>query len=140
MANSQSVDDIYHAIAEQQNKAAFQADEDKKILCDTLTKSMITNVVIEFSGSGDSGQIDNIEIEYVEDKYKLSESKEKLLRRNLSDWTYLYLEGVGLDWYNNEGGQGSIEFNLRVVPFKFKSTVDVNYMETRTEHEHEEAI
>jgi len=57
---------------------------------------------IRFQGGGDNGEIeDNIEIN------GSSESVPKLIY----DMVYEWLMKTGIDWYNNEGGQGSWEFN-----------------------------
>ena len=56
---------------------------------------------IRFQGGGDDGEIeDNIDIN------GSSESVPKLIY----DMVYQWLTDTGIDWYNNEGGQGSFLF------------------------------
>lgn len=59
---------------------------------------------IKFQGGGDNGEIENeIEINgYLERVPKLIE-----------DMVYKWLTDTGIDWYNNEGGQGSFIFRPR---------------------------
>jgi hypothetical protein len=76
---------------------------------------------IRFQGGGDDGEIeDNIEIN------GSSESVPKLIY----DMVYEWLMKTGIDWYNNEGGQGSFIF----IPNNGEITllVEQNYEEDVT--------
>lgn len=132
-------DQIVKQMELEQQTAMKQADEERHAFRQRLTESMITKVTISFSGSGDSGQIDSVEFYYVED-HQLPESQEEVLKQDLTAWAYKYLEGVGVDWYNNDGGQGEIIFDLETVPFKFLATVEVNQTVSSVEHEVLEAL
>jgi hypothetical protein len=55
-----------------------------------------------FSGGGDSGSLDG-------DMYINGDLKN--LPRLIEDMLYKWLEETDIDWYNNEGGQGSFIFN-----------------------------
>lgn len=55
-----------------------------------------------FSGGGDSGSLDS-------DMYINGDLKS--LPRLIEDMLYKWLEETDIDWYNNEGGQGSFIFN-----------------------------
>lgn len=49
---------------------------------------------------------------------------------------YAELESSGVDWYNNEGGQGTYEFSYDDDDNKwtYEFVIDVNYVEAVTEH------
>jgi len=59
------------------------------------------HAVIQFQGGGDDGQIDNFI-----DINGSSVDTPKLI----NDMVYQWLTDTGIDWYNNEGGQGSFTF------------------------------
>lgn len=59
-------------------------------------------VTINFDGSGDSGSIYEILVE--DGERDLSDE----LRQQVEDWAYLLLDSTNIDWYNNDGGYGSI--------------------------------
>lgn len=78
--------------------------------------------IVEYSGSGDSGQVDDI---FVEDPLVTKEFLEKNFAPSnvcefmecqegttywllLDRWADKLVGGVGYDWYNNEGGGGTI--------------------------------
>lgn len=47
---------------------------------------------------------------------------------------YAELDACGVDWYNNEGGQGTYTFTLKDGKWTYEFTVEVNYLEILTEH------
>ena len=59
------------------------------------------NAVIQFQGGGDDGEIDDFI--YINGS---SVDTPKLI----NDMVYQWLTDTGIDWYNNEGGQGSFTF------------------------------
>lgn len=138
-----NVAEIMRRMEEEREQSAEKSQTDRHVFMQRFCKLMIDHVLIEFSGSGDSGNVDVIQISYVEghgpSEAKKEESEKELIDE-LDTWTYEYLAGVGVDWYNNEGGQGQIEFDMRHPPFTFKSNVDVNYTESKTEHSCEEVL
>jgi hypothetical protein len=71
-----------------------------------------------FSGSGDSGSLDS-------DIYINGDLEE--LPQPIEDMLYEWLEETSLDWYNNEGGQGSFIFRPRHSEIVL--TVGQNYEE-----------
>ena len=73
---------------------------------------------IRFQGGGDDGEIENdIEIN------GSSESVPKLIYNMVYQW----LTDTGIDWYNNEGGQGSFVF--RPKDSEITLLVEQNYEE-----------
>jgi hypothetical protein len=59
-------------------------------------------------------------------------------RQEVEDWAYTFLEGRGIDWYNNDGGQGTITFDITASKFEYR--IDVNKIFTATEDRGEEEI
>ena len=129
-----SFEDIMAEIEAKRADAADAADEERTILAAAMMASGVTYVNIEFYGSGDSGSVEDITIQMREGYTQPPELKDKL-----ETFAYAYLEGVGLDWYNNEGGQGEIEFDLTQALPVFRAHVDINYTESKREHDVEEA-
>ena len=102
-----------------------QPEQDKelsiKVLFASLVEKGIAVVEIDFDGSGDSGSIeeDNAkfyqagndgELTLIEDENLISEDIQKQLTKlgyHILDRYYDY------DWYNNEGGYGTININLQ---------------------------
>ena len=78
------------------------------------------HIIVSFSGSGDSGCIDNIAIydrsdnawtgSPIDDCGLMSEviSDNKTIEKIIEDWSYASLDATGVDWYNNGGGEGEI--------------------------------
>ena len=74
---------------------------------------------VRFNGGGDSGSLDdNMEIN------GSSESIPPLIENMLYKW----LEETGIDWYNNEGGQGSFLFDPKNSEIILE--IETNYEET----------
>ena len=96
----------------------------------------VTKIQINFSGSGDSGDIDDLEF------YTLTDGREHYINHSdLSDYisndeydllnneSYSCIEDYieGMDWYNNDGGFGSIIISLESM------TAEVEYAQRTTE-------
>jgi hypothetical protein len=106
-------------------QAGSAPEQDKelsiKVLFASLVEKGIAIVEIDFDGSGDSGSIeeDNAkfyqagndgELTLIEDENLISEDIQKQLIKlgyHILDRYYDY------DWYNNEGGYGTININLQ---------------------------
>ena len=43
---------------------------------------------------------------------------------------YAAIESTGLDWYNNDGGQGTFEIDLTASPPTIHLGIGINYTET----------
>lgn len=122
--------EMAHARAKRHDKVLAKRQE----LTQKLLTANIGGVKIEFSGSGDSGSIDLIEVEFMDgsileptkDARRNWEFAEDSLHKELESFAYDYLETTDVDWYNNEGGQGTIEFDLRTVPFAFRCDISTN--------------
>lgn len=79
-----------------------------------LKDKNVEKIIIRYSGGGDSGQID--ETFYTSEKLRGEFCAEYLsipkdIDSKIESIGYRLLEGIG-DWYNNEGGQGTISINV----------------------------
>ena len=87
----------------------------------------ISKIVVEFEGSGDSGQIQGYShtlegSEQVHDDLPDDETSFHMLalvgegvkavtpKELLNDFVYACLDETGIDWYNNDGGFGDVVF------------------------------
>lgn len=131
-------------------------NEDSKTLLFTLLKILGgRKVEVHFSGGGDSGNIDNacllnqdnepIDIQkaslpWFENKSSFDSTTNKWvntfeqvesmpLNDILVGLTENALENEGLDWYNNEGGQGAFRIDLTTTPPSIELTVEINRTE-----------
>lgn len=100
----------------------------------------VTKIEITFSGSGDSGDIDELEFytgtDYIsnysrEDKPHMKDYISDEQYNKLRDACYELIDECieGADWYNNDGGYGRIDINLESM------TADVEYSQ-RTTHDY----
>ena len=117
----------------------------------------IQKVVVEFSGSGDSGSIEDVcctdsQDKEIEIKTEEMEWEEQSSRHDGKEWiretkpvikklvdileqvTCDALEDQGLDWYNNDGGQGNLTIDFRESPPKITLECGLNYTSTE-DHE-----
>lgn len=94
---------------------------DIKVLFASLEENGIVKVEIEFDGAGDSGSIEGVKC-YVEDPHaELDRSVTEdpriitdVLVEELTNLGYHILENYyGYDWYNNEGGYGTINIDIK---------------------------
>lgn len=137
------------------DRAAFKTEatrlraQNKATLFAALKSHDITQVVVEFDGYGDSGQVENVEatsndtiISLPDDVIELSFSRHggssdthsESLREAVESMAYDCLEDTHCGWEINDGAYG--EFIFRVG----KETITLNYNEryTATEsYEHE---
>lgn len=92
-----------------------------KVLFASLVEKGIALVEIEFNGSGDSGSIEeeNVNFHKIDDAGYFISIKDKDI---VSKDVYIQLVNLGYhildryygyDWYNNEGGYGTISINLQ---------------------------
>lgn len=133
-------------------------NKDRKDLFLTLLKVMGgQRVSVSFSGGGDSGSIDSAELldsdgkaidlsntmfEWeTESSYHDPIVNDWRVKREVSEMpigdilvkiTEDCLEQSDLDWYNNEGGQGSLEIDLMTNPATINLNVEINYTHTES--------
>jgi hypothetical protein len=112
-------------------------DEQKQRTREVLTQLKnegYTGVSISFDGAGDSGSITGakaftgdfiLEDRYHEDFWQY----EPQITNSLDDLGYAILSNSGYDWYNNDGGYGSIHISLLTG----EVTLDIRIRVTDTE-------
>jgi hypothetical protein len=136
----------------------FKQPKETEILFAKLILLKVARITVEFSGSGDSGQIDGISAENAADgevdikshQIAWDEPKQEFIHTpNQNDqWVNTVnnhlmpldtivemlcndaLEESGLDWYNNDGGQGSFTIDLTTDPPSARLNVGINHTET----------
>jgi hypothetical protein len=91
-----------------------QEDAVRKELFDTLKMYGITLIKVQYSGSGDSGQTDDIDITPEKRHEMLDEKMEsgKTIRDALDEFAWKGIEDNESGFYNNEGGYGEIIFDV----------------------------
>ena len=122
----------------------------------TLKLLGCTQVQVEFSGGGDSGEIQearawgngkpidltshSMQFTYTQEVWSAEPGKparskqqvteEKNLGELLKSLCEDALEETGIDWYNNDGGEGSLTIDLSQDPVAIDLQVGVRYTET----------
>jgi hypothetical protein len=99
----------------------------------------VEEIIIRYSGGGDSGQID--EVVYSSEKFKEEASEKDLgilqdIHDKLESIGYYVLEDIG-DWYNNEGGQGVIRIFLPELNYDIQAEFNPEEQGTYDEETHE---
>lgn len=84
----------------------------------------IVSVFAEFSGSGDSGAIDNIDYHVsdctINNIFAVENAE---LHSDVDDYCYTLLQAGDIeDWYNNDGGHGTLSINTKTGEYE----IDVN--------------
>lgn len=81
----------------------------------TLEMFKITKLVVHYSGSGDSGQTDDVTIEPSGRSDLLDETMEsgKSIRDAVDEFAWEGIENHESGFYNNEGGYGEIIFDVK---------------------------
>ncbi len=155
----QSIGESHPEIAEAHEDAElgiFPTLKDRVNVLTRLKLLGIKEVVVEFSGGGDSGEIDdayacNHQGEPVDISNELIEGWEKKsnfdpeegrwveesirhesmpLNELLKELCNQALEKAGLDWYNNDGGQGNLTIDFTESPPAINLEVGINYTST----------
>lgn len=135
----------------------FHTPDDQKLLLSTLRMLGVTKVVVEFSGSGDSGNIDAVhatneredvidltttsipwnkvrgETSYVAGSFSWATKvtpEVMTVEKVIESLCELALDQSQLDWYNNDGGQGHFTIDLSQEAPSIALDVGINYMQT----------
>ncbi len=141
----------------------FGTKEHFERVCAHLITQGVTSVCVEFDGSGDSGSITEVNLYFADKNkgYEHSQAllKVKLqagvtksvldkasgrwvkqtyeaissLEDILKDATYTALEKANHDWYNNDGGYGTLTLKLDNANGKPELVLDIHIRETRTD-------
>lgn len=95
---------------EAEKKAALPAK--LKALSQSLSEAGVAQVVAEYDGSGDSGQIDAIEYSDAESD-EITDKVPELLRREVEDFFYAVLDVRYGGWENGDGASGKFEWSVQ---------------------------
>ncbi len=114
----------------------------KTALFDALAAARITSVVVQFDGSGDSGQIEDIEVKagdqpaelpageielaYVAPDSIEPERRSLTIRNAVESLVYDFLEETHSGWENNEGAYGEFIFDVaeRTITLDYNERVE----------------
>jgi hypothetical protein len=108
----------------------------------------VTGIKIIYSGGGDSGAIDDIiyttqEVTFLEDLESLDQYSEDILNlRDLSTSFYSDIEDFATsklldeieDWWNNEGGYGTVLISIPSGNYKINNNIYISNTEEFTHH------
>jgi hypothetical protein len=156
-----SSQDVFILKGSEMSTKAFPNKEQKTMFLNMLKVLGGHTVVVNFSGGGDSGEIDHGELfdanlktismegitfdwTFESDHWVSTTNKWKTvvetqtlpLAEILQRITEQMLEESGHDWYNNEGGQGKLEILLYENPPTITLNVGINVVNTE-DHEYD---
>lgn len=97
-------------------KPSDEKQELRDRLLNYLDALGIKRLVVQYSGSGDSGQTDDINTEPAKRDLlldELFEDTEKSLKEILDEFTWQAIEEHEGGFYNNEGGYGEVVFDTK---------------------------
>lgn len=107
------------------------------LLREWALKNRVIKVTVLFNGSGDSGSIESPELEFEpgvpEGVSQIAILSELPTALNLERIAERALEDTGVDWYNNEGGNGCCTINPRTGEMSVEINQAVTTYDT-TEH------
>jgi hypothetical protein len=107
------------------NKQFFDSKDEAVALTTQLKMLGVAKIQIDFAGQGDSGGIEEVYLENANSEImpmpedmvawtkqvygdQNPETKQVKLHDALVDIGYRVLDETGMDWYNNDGGQGRV--------------------------------
>jgi len=79
-----------------------------------LSEQGVKTIRVEYSGGGDSGDIDDVNYHDLDEKHvdiKMTSKMDKF-EEALKEFCYTRLQDTDGDWINNEGGNGNFEFKV----------------------------
>ena len=125
----------------------FANEQEKGTLLLQLNLLGVKQARVEFQGGGDDGQIEGVYllddnendidlpndmIAWTSQTYgnQQSEQRPTKLVDALEDLCQRALDNTGLDWYNNDGGQGELVIDFTDSPPSIKLNVGINHTTT----------
>lgn len=106
-----------------------------KLIIEKLKDKGVNNITIEYSGGGDSGDIENISFcDFEGNNVDIPTDDDYSAIENFA--YYNYLNNIE-DWWNNDGGYGEMTINLETLEY----TINHNVRYTQyDEYEHNGSI
>ena len=86
----------------------------------------IVSIYAEFSGGGDDGAIDNINYHLADDTISndFAGANEEL-NSDVDDYCYTLIQGGKIeDWYNNDGGYGTLSINTKTGEYEIEVNIE----------------
>ena len=139
-------DDFMGRVRAYEARTAELYPANKASLLAALAAAGVTSVVVTFDGSGDSGQIENLEVKAGDAFVDLPDTPVEIarteffcenvdrrtepLREALESVCYMILEAKHGGWENNEGAYGEFMFDVAADSI----TLDFNYRIEATEN------
>lgn len=93
-----------------------------------LKDNGVVRIIVSYSGSGDSGGIDAVSY-FDKDDTEIKHDELDVDHNGVQDLAYPLLDGIE-DWYNNEGGDGTIDIDLNTLKYKIVNNINVVEQET----------
>ena len=101
--------------------SVFQDDLEEAAFVSSLKNMGITELVAEYDGSGDSGSIESV---YCEDEDGNNIHADDVTLSKVEEMLYQILSyEYDYDWYNNEGGYGTVRINIEDKTWKVDGVV-----------------
>ena len=95
----------------------------------------VDHIVVDYSGSGDSGGIDAV-VFYDKTNELIKNEDLKDFSGEVEDCVYPLLNDIE-DWYNNEGGNGTVTIDLENFEYHIENHINIVEQET---YEHDGSI
>ncbi len=111
-------------------------DSDERFKFFGLMASLgVHHVIIEFNGSGDSGQVDSVSA-YAADGNTIDLDAD--IAEKMDKFCCDYLDHLGIEWYSNSGGYGSLTLHIGADAEMAKAELDYyERIESTQQHTHE---
>jgi hypothetical protein len=99
----------------------FDDELERVAFISSLKNLGITELVGEYDGSGDSGSIENV---YCEDDDSNTIDVDDVILSKVEEMLYNVLsDNYDYDWYNNDGGYGTVRINIEDKTWKVDGIV-----------------
>lgn len=108
---------------------SMSSDEAKAFLISLQMKG-VGFIVIDFDGAGDSGELSNIDFQDENRRVYYSDEIVDEDYQKVEDVFYSLFDNILGDWYNNDGGYGSVSIELSEASY----SIDANYRTVETQY------
>jgi hypothetical protein len=151
--------EVMKTLETEQGIAKAKAAATKLLIRDAMKEAGVSLIEVTFDGSGDSGQVEDVvaqtgvgvqapdswekatvyaphtsweRVEGEEGRPAMRQVEHLTtpLREAVEDFTYTALEGLGVDWYNNDGGFGTLTLTLVDGELELELDVSTRFAES----------